>query len=47
MRDGSDCRRGTVVRLEGRDGERLEVEVGAGAMIDLAALAEAFWRRRR
>lgn len=37
----------TVVRLEGRDGERLEVELGAGAAIDLSALAEAFWRRRR
>jgi hypothetical protein len=37
----------TVVRLEGRDGERLEVELGAGAAIDLAALAEAFWRRGR
>src|SRR5512138_3123019 len=33
--------------LEGRDGERLEVELGAGAAIDLAALAEAFWRRGR
>jgi len=37
----------TVVRLEGRDGERLEVELGAGTAIDLAALAEAFWHRRR
>lgn len=37
----------TVVRLEGRDGERLQVEIGAGAAIDLAALAEAFWRRGR
>lgn len=37
----------TVIRLEGRDGERLEVELGAGAAIDLAALAEAFWGRRR
>lgn len=37
----------TVVRLEGRDGERLEIEFGAGAAIDLAALAEAFWRRGR
>jgi hypothetical protein len=37
----------TVLRLEGRDGERLEVELGAGAAIDLAALPEAFWRRRR
>jgi len=35
----------TVVRFHGRDGERLEVELGAGAAIDLAALAEAFWRR--
>jgi len=37
----------TVVRFHGRDGERLEVELGAGAAVDLAALAEAFWRRRR
>ena len=37
----------TVVRFHGRDGERLEVELGAGAAIDLAALAEAFWRRDR
>jgi hypothetical protein len=35
----------TVVRLESWDGERLEIELGA--QIDLAALAEAFWRRRR
>jgi hypothetical protein len=37
----------TVVRFHGRDGERLEVEIGTGAEIDLAALAEAFWRRGR
>jgi hypothetical protein len=37
----------TVVRFHGRDGERLEVELGAGAAIELAALAEAFWRRGR
>ena len=37
----------TRIRLEGRDGERLEVELEAGAAIDLAALAEAFWRRGR
>jgi hypothetical protein len=37
----------TVVRFHGRDGERLEVELGAGAAIDLAGLAEAFWRRGR
>jgi hypothetical protein len=37
----------TVVRFHGRDGERLEVELSAGTAIDLAALAEAFWHRRR
>jgi hypothetical protein len=37
----------TVVRFHGRDGERVEVEFGAGAAIDLAGLAEAFWRRGR
>lgn len=37
----------TVVRFHGRDGERLEVELAAGAAIELAALAEAFWRRGR
>ena len=37
----------TVVRFHGRDGERLEVEIGTGAALDLAALAEAFWRRGR
>ncbi len=37
----------TVVRFHGRDGERLEVELAAGAVIDLVALAEAFWRRGR
>jgi hypothetical protein len=37
----------TVIRFHGRDGERLEVELAAGAMIDLAVLAEAFWRRGR
>ena len=36
----------TVVRFHGRDGERLEVELSAGTAIDLAALADAFWRRR-
>jgi hypothetical protein len=35
-----------VIRLEGRDGERLEVELGAGTMVDVAALVDAFWRRR-
>src|SRR5678815_1236235 len=37
----------TVIRLEGRDGERFEIELAAGTALDLAALAEAFWRRGR
>jgi hypothetical protein len=37
----------TVIRFQGQDGERLEVELAAGAGIDLAALAQAFWRRGR
>jgi hypothetical protein len=37
----------TVVRFHGRDGERLEVELGAGTVLDLPALVEAFWRRGR
>src|SRR5438128_9899418 len=37
----------TVIRFHGRDGERLEVELAAGAVIEVAALAEAFWRRGR
>ena len=37
----------TVIRFRGQDGERLEVELAAGAAIDLTALAEAFWRRSR
>jgi hypothetical protein len=39
----------TVIRFHGRDGERLEVELAAaaGTVLDLAALAEAFWRRGR
>jgi hypothetical protein len=37
----------TVIRLEGSDGERLEVELGTGVMVDIAALIDAFWRRRR
>lgn len=36
----------TVIRLEGPDGERLEVELGAGTRVDVAALVDAFWRRR-
>ena len=44
---GLSSPRTTVVRFHGRDGERVEVEIGTGAAIDVAALAEAFWRRGR
>jgi hypothetical protein len=37
----------TVIRMEGRDGERLEIELAAGTALDLAVLAGAFWRRGR
>ena len=36
----------TVVRFEGRDGERLEVELSAYAL-DVVVLARAFWSRTR
>lgn len=36
-----------VVRFVGRDGDRMEVELGAAATLDVAALAETFWRRSR
>ena len=37
----------TVLRFQGRDGERLEVELGPGTAVDVAALATAFWDRQR
>ncbi|MEO8185281.1 MAG: hypothetical protein ABI895_41265 [Deltaproteobacteria bacterium] len=37
----------TLLRFESRDGERLEVELGAATAVDVVALAEAFWGRRR
>lgn len=37
----------TVVRFEGRDGERLQVELSGGSVIDVAELARAFWSRPR
>jgi len=37
----------TVVRFEGPDGERLQVEVNGPAPLDLVGLAQAFWSRRR
>ena len=36
----------TVLRFEGGDGERLEVEVGDGSALDIVGLASAFWSRR-
>jgi hypothetical protein len=35
----------TVLRFEGRDGERLEVELGVSCALDIADLARAFWSR--
>jgi hypothetical protein len=35
----------TVLRFEGRDGERLEVELGVTSALDIADLARAFWSR--
>ena len=40
------CTAKTVVRLEARDGDRLEFELGDGACLDLVALARGFWNRR-
>lgn len=36
-----------VVRFVGRDGDRMEVEFGAAATLDVVKLAETFWRRSR
>lgn len=37
-----------LVRLTGRDGERLELELADGlSAVDVAALAQAFWNRSR
>ena len=36
----------TVLRFEGGDGERLEVEFGDGSALDIVGLASAFWSRR-
>lgn len=37
----------TLLRFQSPDGSRLEVELGAGSAVDVAALAEAFWSRRQ
>jgi len=37
----------TVLRFEGRDGERLVVEVSGASALDVADLARAFWSRPR
>lgn len=37
----------TVVRFVSRDGERMEIELGAATTLDVDALAETFWRQSR
>ena len=37
----------TVVRFVGHNGDRIDVELGAATALDVAALAETFWRRPR
>ena len=37
----------TVLRFEATDGERIEVELMDATAIDVVALAEAFWARRK
>lgn len=37
----------TVLRFEGRDGERMHVEIGDAKGVDVVALASAFWSRRQ
>lgn len=39
--------RQTVVRFEGRDGERFQVELSGACALDVAELARAFWSRAR
>jgi hypothetical protein len=45
---GGLCATGyTVLRFEGREGERLEVELRGASALDVAELARAFWSRPR
>lgn len=37
----------TVVRFSSRDGDRMEVELGAATTLDVSSLADTFWRRSR
>jgi hypothetical protein len=39
----------TIVRIEGRDGERIEIELadGAALALDVVSLARALWSRPR
>jgi hypothetical protein len=37
----------TVLRFEGRDGERLQIALGGGCGLDVTDLARAFWSRSR
>jgi hypothetical protein len=36
-----------IVRLRGQDGEEVEIEVSSASPVDVIALAQAFWSRRR
>jgi len=36
----------TLIRFEGGDGERVEVELGVETSLDVVALARTFWGRR-
>ena len=38
---------GTVLELAARDGSKMTARIPPGSQLDLVALAEAFWRRRR
>lgn len=38
---------GTVVRFEGRDGERVQVELSGASAVDIVELGRAFWSRPR
>ena len=40
------CTAKTFIRLEAGDGDRLELELGDGACLDIVALARGFWNRR-
>jgi len=46
VKASSLCTPKTIIRLEGGDGDRLELELGDSARLDVVALARVFWNRR-